>query len=506
MDSEHNLLRNAGGSTRPGYFPAARLDRVSALFTQHHEALHHSFNCLTTLGNAVNLLTQLAIKCPGQIGGTARETATQWSHAQVNLLEGLINYVAYKRTARRLDMNGLSLLQEVVLQGVTGRLWSRWWSRYEQLPVSDLSKDALALHVGIFTLNIPLYEMLGDLDRISMATAAISEDLITSRLVTLEEALLSTGGLTSLKAWDDGVQQLALAGLPDEDMQRTEANAIDTMFRRLLPQYASVPRHLVPDSVALANIWNHQLAKKGLSDRCVIDITNVGYIDAVKDVVIEPPALAGTVSACDNPEKILSMLDDDRDLQGLAIVHRDTTPFRLSRKYGRILTPGDTYIRVSVAQVTSNCDRFALAPMGWFVILRPSEVATWLSALAHKRLVIMPSRAGTVEVSELARHRPGQPDRFWHVHWGVPFSKAASEVCRDAIKVQWTHVVELIVSKAIFWLVRRDDRDWTDIYPIAWDLLEEVSQTSRKLPGHTLSAHDAQTVFAATAMLTSVAF
>ena len=73
---------------RTGHLPLARLDESIPLFTQHHEALHHHFNCLTTLGNSLNLLAQLAAKCPGPIGKAARRVASSMVRCSSQISRG----------------------------------------------------------------------------------------------------------------------------------------------------------------------------------------------------------------------------------------------------------------------------------------------------------------------------------------------------------------------------------------------------------------------------------
>ncbi len=276
-----NLPRTAGGYTRPGHLPLARLDGFLPLFTQHHEALHHHFNSLTTVGNSLNLLGQLAIKCPDPLGKVAKQVASRWSDAQVNLLEGLINYVAHKRTTRRLDPSAVAELDRIAEEASKG-LWAPWRTRYDHLPVSDLSRDALAMHVGVLTLNIPVYDALADLSNLSAAIHVVSEPLITARLEDIEEVLFSSKGLMALKVWDYEMQRLTATDLPEESKQNAESDAFYLLLNRLNPCYISVPRGFVPQSVALAENWNRQLTALGLPESCRVEIKNVGYVDAIK--------------------------------------------------------------------------------------------------------------------------------------------------------------------------------------------------------------------------------
>jgi predicted ATP-dependent endonuclease of OLD family len=96
-------------------------------------------------------------------------------------------------------------------------------------------------------------------------------------------------------------------------------------------------------------------------------------------------------------------------------------------------------------------------------------------------------------------------------------SQATDEVRRDAAQINWTFIAELVVSHALYWLVRRGDRDWTDVIPLAWDLRDDAVRavTGRALgdaanPCEFLMrrplALDKRTLFAATAMLTSEGF
>ena len=72
------------------------------------------------------------------------------------------------------------------------------------------------MHVGVFVLNVPVYQELLDLLKLSAASELVSERLITARLQSIEAALFSSESLPLLQAWDQEMQLLVASNLPGD--------------------------------------------------------------------------------------------------------------------------------------------------------------------------------------------------------------------------------------------------------------------------------------------------
>lgn len=460
------------GLTKPSTLPTVRLSRQAGVIQQHHEALHHHFNSLTTLGNSLALLAQLADSRSGHISVTAQWLASTWSLAQTPRIEGLICYVAFKRASRR-DKTVTYETYNERLPNEYRRLWQQWYLRYEGLHVQDSSRDALAMNVGQFCLNLPLYSHMKDIEHLEKAEPFVTEKILEDRFSKLEARLFSEEERLFLSAWESEVARSQSRQLPEEMAQGLESDFLTALFHNIAPDIESVPRTEVPSSVVLAQLWNDQLSRLGLKAR--VSMTDKGYIRAEQDVVVQPPATSVSgLSECSSPAEVIACLEDHPELCCLAICFRDNASHVFSRKYERTLKPGDVYMRFGFVRPDLRASRYDVAlDGGKFAMLSPQEFTQWIEELSNSRLVVTHAENSS-DLIPLITQRTGLPaSHVWRIHWGIPVATAKESISMSR-QVTMLHPVVMTVSKSAFWLVAIRDRPCWDVYPIPWEARSDL--------------------------------
>lgn len=460
---------NPLGCTSPGSYPMARLGGggpIVSLIAQHHEALHHDFNTCTTLGNSLQLLGQLATKCPPPLKDIAFKVALHWNDAQIHELEGLINYVCYKRVARLTNLSKETY--ETFLDKVHKLVWHEWVTRYDTLDISENSKDALAMHIGKFALNIPVYNILDNLDFLDSALSFITRDNIRQRFKQIENVLFSRQRHALLHSWDIAMKHLWMSDSSEADKQKKEAYEIDNLLRYLLPKFESVPRQRVADSIRLASNWNAQLDLRKLPANCHVEIEFIEYMDAAQHVVIQPPAPSIIGLALLNDESfIVKFLKDNPDSYCLCIVHSEKSDLNIiSRKYNRVLRKGDIYVRFSFVKPTLNSDRYDILDRHFFTILAADDLQHLLKHLAHPHLVLTQSEPSYEILDRIIECNKILQDQVWRFHWGKPVSWALNNVQSNREEIKWLHSVYMINSQTFFLLVKSGRNNYLDVYPL----------------------------------------
>lgn len=473
---------NPRGFTIPGKYPVATVFPKESLLAQQHESLHYHFNTLTTLGNSICLLVQLAEKCP-QLSSIANIIASRWSEALSFKLEGLITYVSYKR-ARRRDRNvSRESFENMISDEMYRQAWRTWFDKYDALEISDGSKDALAMHVGRYALNMPIYDALNNLNSLDKKENIITEQVINERFDTIEETILSEKAKSLLYEWDYKVQQIYLTSLSEKEKQSLESDLIDKIFKKILPHFDSVPRQKVPESVGLASTWNSQLEKYGYPQECRIDITNKGFIDSNEYVCINPPAPSvAELRRCKKATTIVNILEDNINTYSLCIIYRNNNEdFRLSKKYGRILRQGETYVRIIFGRPTSDLSRCDIVVnLNLFNILKRNEIIKWFSQLNHQNLIITQSAMGDEILEEISEFGIFPQEQIWKFHWNRPMEWMFNNIIKEADSISAIHVSLMTNAKVCFIIVKDDKRRWLDVYPLPREAIEHITSDKIK--------------------------
>lgn len=474
------------GFTKPGYKPVARLGPQGALLAQNHEAIHHHFNTLTTLGNSLALLGQLSEGCSGPLGKIAMKIGSKWSEAAVNKAEGVTHYVAFKRTERRIPNYSFESVEKI-LSEMDVSAWRDWRNKYDDLDLSPGSKDALAMHVAIYVFNVPLYEALENLACLEDATNLITREVLDNRFLEVEHVLCSKEGLLLLQDWDKKMALLWALDKTSESKSRKESSACEAIFRELMPDFESVPRANVPDSIELASNWNAQLENMGMPASCRVSITRKGYIDSINDVLIIPPAPSlSKIDHFDDPKVVANLLGSNPGFFSLGIahiLHDEDTVF--SNKYKRTLNRGDVYIRFSFAKPTENLDRYDIADSHLFTILSVEELTRNMSFLNHSNLVITQSAPSDEILDEITSSYGGKPEQAWRFHWGLTSGQAHDNIMEASDNVSSIQSVEMHNSNSVFWIAKMKDQNWLDVYPVTWNARNTFSSLIEDIPNVT---------------------
>ncbi len=503
---KYQPLQHPSGLTRPGWLPTSRLSKFASVVAQQHEALHHLFNSLTTIGNGIVLLSQLAEKCPGKLARNARLLAHEWNDAQIKRLEGLICYVSYKRAIRRNNKITREKFESDLTKNYLD-LFRFWLNNYDNLPIPDPSKDSLAIHVGIYCLNLPLYDYISDLSQLQTKTRIVTEQLIESRFTRLEKALLYGKDYTIIIEWDENVSRLWSRGNNEEINQRDEAEITDKLFKQLVPDLESVPRIKVPQSVSLAKSWNEQILALGMPESCRVKITNVGYLDSTQKVIVQPAAPnVSNLYYCNNPKAVLEILNSNDQFYCLAILHRNKEKNHVfSHKYNRILNPGDTYIRFSFVKPNLEAERYDIFENRLFTIFSPEQNDFWLSNLNHPRLIITQSESSECILKHIVNQKSIIPINIWNIHWGQPISFLVKQIISNHEEIKGVKLVEMMVSNSVFLIIKFKKRDHIDIYPISWDTKDSIHQLIKEFNLNGLS-FDSSMLLGVFGLITSEAF
>jgi hypothetical protein len=492
--------RIAGGFTRPAKLPVARLGFVGNVFIQQHEALHRQFNRGTTIGNAIGLLSQAALRWPQPLAARASDLALDLSGAQSALLEDVINYVAFERAARRTDEPSTSALLRM-LEDLVPPDWTVWRARYGALGLPDIQQEAVALCVAGAVLNIPIYDRLRDVRWLADARGTITKELLEERLESVEAAVLSA----------EGVAELCDAAGPSPDPQSPtvrdpDADRVDRIIDRLVPTLPRMPRRRVPESIALARRWNAQVGARRKSSTAV-DMRYRPDGDAMRELAIWPGGLAraGGHQMLD-PGALTAALRADPDLHALVTIYESAQPFRLSRKYNRLLTPGQTYLHVTHMTVADDCSRCVPKPgFAWTVLASEQERSAWCTAFDVDRVIVTASPSSSADVAQLVARYAGPVEQRWFVHWGMPFSHVLDDRRAYADDLVWSQVVTLAKLGAVFWLNGSRSRRWIDVYPIAWDMTDSAVAATGRTRLRRVPLTD-PLVLAGTSLLTTTAF
>jgi hypothetical protein len=464
------------GSTNPGYLPSARLSKFASLITQHHESIHHDLNCTTTLGNCIALLSDLSKNCKGELAQNARHIATVWNECQASRCEGLVCYVAYKRSCRRNNQITKSIYEDILPKSYL-YLFKYWFDKYNNLPTQDNSKDALAMHIGEYCLNIPLYDQLSNLSKIDSCLTLITEKLIESRFNMLENAIFCNHGKNIIAKWDREVSKLWLQDKDIENTRRIESKITYDLFHRLSPDIQAVPSEKVPNSIFLAQSWNEQLSALGYADEVKVTITNMGLINSIEKVVIHPPAptLTQSLFEIENTDSIFEILDSNLQSYCLVILHYDKENSHVfSRKYGRILKPGEIYARFSFVKPDLNQNRYDVGDGHFFAIIAPEQRPSWFTNFKHPRLVITNSAACQKNIIQAEEFKLLPINNLWSIHWNQTARSALEQISLKSADILGFKLVLMTVSNSSFWIINFQGNHYLDIYPIPWDLHELI--------------------------------
>jgi hypothetical protein len=403
--------------------------------------------------------------------------ATSWSEAATLLLEGVINYVAFTRTLRRTDQTPSieSLIPSVALPG-----WRRWNEFYEALPVSDGSKDALAMHVASYVMNVPVYNRIEDLDRLLEAESTITATILSTRLSDVETQLLTTRGSALLREWERHMLDPTLDALPDARRNTDERVAAHLFLASLVPEVSAVHPLAVPESVALANSWTSQLRHKGLQD-ARIDISDQGYLEGMDDLLMVPAAQSRShLLPFPELDEFLSFISSDHNLHALAVVHQPKNRFQFSRRYERSVGPDEVYIRCSFARFRP--DGIDFGQESFFAIQTHRDAMHLLCSLAHPRIVVVPSFAGATTAATLAAEMVGSKIPIWQVWWACRVSDFIAELKAATDEILWSKVLLLTRSESAFWIVQQRGRQLLDVYPLPMEAVDRATKFAAGLP------------------------
>lgn len=474
------------GFTKPGYKPVVRLGPQGALLAQNHEALHHHFNTLTTLGNSLALLGQISERCSAPLGDIAMKIGSKWSEAAVNKAEGVTHYVAYKRTERRIPNLSIDSVENILTE-MDVSAWRDWRNKYDDLDLEPGSKDALAMHVATHVFNIPLYEKLEDLAFLDDKVNLITKKILDTRFLEVESALFSEDGLSLLQDWDEKMEALWATDKTAECKSREESSSFDAIFRELMPEFESAPRANVPDSVELASNWNAQLENIGMSASCRVSITYNGYIHAINDVLIIPPAPSlNKIDHFSDPSVVVDILKANPDVFSLGIAQiLNDKDYVFSHKYKRTLSRGDVYIRFSFAKPTENMDRYNIAGNHISTILSVEELTRKMTFLNHSNLVITQSEPSDEILDKITSSYGGKPEQAWRFRWGLTGAQAHDSIMEVSANVSSIQSVEMHNSNSVFWIVKMKDQNWLDVYPVTWNTRNTFSSLIEDIPNVT---------------------
>lgn len=494
------------GFTVPGKLPVARLGPRGSLVAQHHEALHYHFNSLTTIGNAITLLCQLAYKCPTGLGKIAMDVASEWTNAIIYKLEGLINYVCFKRVKRRIPDFTAEEYEELLTETYC-QAWHEFENLYDQLEIAESSKDALAMHVGGFVLNLPVYHLIEDLTELENTRNAVTREGIHRRYFEVESALCTDQGRVGINNWNAQMLRLWSQNLTSVALQKADSDVAVTMLRGLVPDFKSVPNTDVVQSVAISETWNKQLGKMGFDSKCRVHITECEYVDAMERLVIFPPAPSlSYLYPCNEPSVITTFLDDNPEFFGLVTLHSEKSKYTLSKKYGRIVGKGQVYLRCSFARSTEERNRYDIPDYHLFTTLQLEDLPEWLGSLQHPHIVITVSHAGkdlTESITAIGRFGPQQ---LWRFHWGDKVDWTLESIKQNEEKVTWVRIVLLDNSKSAFWLVKIQDRPCLDVYPVPWEFRDKLLSRFQSLRSDDYSFIDAKTIYVVLGLILNTGF
>lgn len=494
------------GFTTPGRLPAARLNPQSGLVAQHHEALHHHFNSITTVGNGLALLCQLSRECPPPLSSLAMEIADHWTGAIVYELEGLINYVCMKRVMRRF-LNYTTEEYEHLLTKNYRRAWINWKRRYDSLEIEDRSKDALAMHVGGFVLNIPVYHGLKNLKTLDRARNMVSEEVVSQRFTDVAREVDSPQGRKEIVKWNVQMQELWSQRLSEASLQRAESEAAIAMLRRLVPNIESVPTCEITQSVQIANSWNNQLTDMGYTLGHKIQMTESDYVDSMTEVVIFPPTPSlSCLYPCERPSTITDFLQSQPESYGLVIVHQEKKGFVLSKKYNRELKKGQVYLRCSFSKPTPKCDRYDIPDLHLFAILSVEEFKSWIRIISHPNLIITNSHASEDLMHMIVENCALDSNQLWQFHWGEKIEPTLDFIKRNQGNIKWIKTVLMVNSKSAFWLAKFDDHQHLDVYPVPWEFRDALIHQLRSLYSFGPPCVDDRALYAILGLIMNVGF
>ena len=486
---------HARGGTLPGSNPYIRAMPGGNVLHQQHESLHRHFDTVTTLGNSLTLLCQLADSVPDTaIGTSASQLTSAWSDARALHLERVICYVAYRRARRRDPSLAPIERLETALPSEYMEAWQDARASYDSLPLSEPSKDAMAMMIANFCMSIPLYELLSDLKSLDSCMPAVTESILHSRANALEHLLSSTTGKEFCGAYEDRVTEIQASHASAIQMSHDESAYVAQFLTLHEPNIEIVPSSNIPKSIDLADTWNFQLASLGLREDRPIKISlETGEEPVENDVVVFPPApqVHGLTELSD-----LSQISDycqsaPRCWCVCYLYEHHGEEFQLSRKYKRVWEEGDCYVRCHLVDRDPATGTITIVES--MFRLPESRTALWdeIAQVSETPRIIWANAYRCEELINTCAKIVTTPLQTWRILWGRRPEDVVKRLEETEADVDWVHFGRALTSGLLFVMALQSRRGLVEVFPIVPSALPSMHSQVSGMKGIRLNTPDA---------------
>jgi hypothetical protein len=468
------------GVTIPGYLPQQRLMPWPNVLVQQHEGLHWEFNVATSLGNAITILSLLGRAIPNhEVGQTASLVATSWYEALVEPLEGVICYASYRRAVRR-DKSLLSVEHYEKLMPEYTESWRIFRSVYDYLPLSDYSRDALAMIIAKMAFNLPIYPLISNLKHLQNVQSQVSRQLIHDRLEAYHEVITSQSGNDFCRKYDEACIEIYKSSGNLEEKPSNEFKIVYDYLSACCPEIPSAPLGYTPNSINVIKDWEQQYKDIGIVPSPEISIQLVSDLKMGENqVTVLPPSPKGkNLYPLPSIDEAFIPLERNTNLWSIGFLYEHKgQPFVLSQKYNRILHNGECYILFHYAEYDSRSNIVKQIEFASFAITsREKLIESLASCSQHPRVILASTMISEELLDNCSISGIGHKFACWKIKWNL-----SPKIAIEYIKSQMHGLSDIFlisdIDPAILYILAiTDDTKQRIVIPLVSSAVEDKSE------------------------------
>jgi predicted DNA-binding protein YlxM (UPF0122 family) len=468
------------GITIPGYLPQQRLMPWPNILVQQHEGLHWEFNVATSLGNAITILNLLGRAIPNhEVGQAASLVAASWYEALAEPLEGVICYVSYRRAVRR-DKSLLSVENYEKLMPEYTESWRIFRSVYDYLPLSDYSRDALAMIVAKIAFNLPIYSLISNLKHLQNVQNQVSRQLIHDRLEAYHKVISSQSGNDFCRKYDEGCIEIYKSSGNLEEKQSNEFKIVYDYLSACCPEIPSAPLGYTPNSINVIKDWEQQYKDIGIVPTPEISIQLVGDMKMGENqvTVIPPSPRIGNLYPLSTINEAFIPLEASNSLWCIGFLYEHKgQPFVLSQKYNRILNKGECYIRFHYAESDSQNNIVRQIEIARFAITsREKLIESLASCSQHPRVILASTMTSEELLDNCSISGIGHKFACWRIKWNLSPQLAVEYIKSQMHRLSDVLLINDIDPAILYVLAIAYDTKQRIVIPLVTSACEEKSE------------------------------